>query len=96
MSRSKAKRRHMWEHPENNGCTHDFQHTGTSGNVYEGGCVWSRCTKCKVWRSHSEDGASYYPPSYKPYYRTLADDLRDAHVDPHDDLAVEYFLGRSW
>jgi len=99
MTRRKQKKLEKWdrewEFPEKNGCDHDFKYYGTSGNPYEGGTVWHRCIKCGVWRASSEDGTNYEPASYKPYLRTIADDMRDAGLNPDtaDDATIERFLG---
>lgn len=76
---------------------HNFEHIGTSGNPYEGGSVYSKCSKCGVVRGWSEDGPEYHPPSFKPYFRTIADDMRLAGINPEtaDDLTIERFLGSN-
>jgi hypothetical protein len=76
---------------------HTFEHIGTSGNPYEGGTVYSKCSKCGVVKGHSEDGPEYHEPGYTPYFRTIADDLRSVGINPEtaDDLTIERFLGSN-
>lgn len=78
-------------------CNHSWDKLGTSGNPYEGGSVYFKCSKCGMVKSNSEDGVSYHGVNYKPYYRTIADDLRSAGINPEtaSDETIERFLGSN-
>jgi hypothetical protein len=77
-------------------CGHNsFKHIGTSGNPYEGGTIYKKCSICGIVQGASEDGYEYYPKTFKPYFRTIADDLRNAGINPEtaNDETIINFLG---
>lgn len=78
------------------GCNHrDEESLGSSGNPCEGGSVFFKCRTCGKIRESSEDGTVYHPKGYKPYFRTIADDMRRAGINPEtaSDDDVVRFLG---
>jgi cytochrome c2 len=60
--------------------THNWEHIGTSGNPYEGGTSFSKCSICGIVKGTSEDGTQYYDKTYKPHFRTIQDDMRKAGI----------------
>lgn len=79
-------------------CHHNNEEgMGCSGNPYEGGSIFFKCKTCGRIRESSEDGVVYHPRSYKPYLRTIADDMREAGINPDtaSDDDVMRFLGSN-
>jgi hypothetical protein len=91
-----SRRRREFEDPRVQNCGHrSFKHIGTSGNPYEGGVVYSRCAVCGIVKGSSEDGTEYFPKSFQPYFRTIADDMRSVGLNPDtaSDEDIINFLG---
>jgi len=73
---------------------HKFEHIGTSGNPYEGGVCYSKCSVCGIVKGTSEDGVEYHPSTFKPYFRTIQDDMRSAGIADVNNVENQIaFLG---